>query len=226
MHGAHLRKGIQGLDEALLGQVAWRRHNDDEGLAGVAPFADDKVAEVALLRLLVVGREGLLVRPRLDGIADRVTEVGREPAALDVEHLVPAPGLVEAECDPAAVVLLEGVLELVPVAEDGLGREERLEREALEATDPGKRVRDLRLLCLDLRLVGEILEATTAASGVVRAWRLDARRACLDDLERRRLGVVSFHLRHPGTNRVSRKPAADEDDEPVQARDAVPAVGE
>jgi hypothetical protein len=38
--------------------------------------------------------------------------------------------------------------------------------------------------------------------------------------------VVPLHLRHAGADDVPREPAADEDDEPVQARDAVPAVGE
>ena len=50
-----------------------------------------------MLLLLVVGLEPLGARPLADGLADRVAEVGREPAALDVEHLVPAAGPVEAE---------------------------------------------------------------------------------------------------------------------------------
>ena len=43
------------------------------------------------------GLEQLLARPLAHGVADRVAEVGREPALLDVEHLVPAAGAVEAE---------------------------------------------------------------------------------------------------------------------------------
>ena len=46
------------------------------------------------------------------------------------------------------------------------------------------------------------------------------------DLQRQRLGVVPLHFRHARAHRVAREAAADEDDEPVEARDAVPAVGE
>ena len=45
----------------------------------------------------VYGREPLLARPVAHGVADRVAEIGRQPALLDLEHLVPAARPVEAE---------------------------------------------------------------------------------------------------------------------------------
>ena len=51
-------------------------------------------------------------------------------------------------------------------------------------------------------------------------------RAGLEHLDRERLRVAALHLRHPRADEVAGKPAADEDDEAVQPRDAVPAVGE
>ena len=48
----------------------------------------------------------------------------------------------------------------------------------------------------------------------------------LEHVDGERLGEAALHLRHPGPDAVAGQPAADEDDEPVQARDAVAAVGE
>ena len=61
------------------------------------------MAQVALLPLLVVGGKPLGARPGLHRLPDPVPEVGREPAAVDVEHLVPAARPVEAEPDRAVV---------------------------------------------------------------------------------------------------------------------------
>ena len=58
------------------------------------------------------------------------------------------------------------------------------------------------------------------------ARRVDPQRAGLDDLGRERLGVIPLHLRHPGADAVARQAAPDEDDEAVEARDAVAAVRE
>ena len=82
------------------------------------------------------------------------------------------------------------------------------------------------LLRRDLALVVEILEAAAAARRVMGARRLDALRRRLEHLRRERLGEAALDLRHPRTHPVARKPAADEDDEAVQARDAVAAVRE
>src|SRR5581483_3401498 len=48
----------------------------------------------------------------------------------------------------------------------------------------------------------------------------------LDDLGRDRFRVTALHLRDPRADAVAWEPAADEDDEPVEPRDAVPAVRE
>src|SRR5580765_8673215 len=102
--------------------------------------------------------EPLLAGPVAHAVANRVAEVRREPAALDLEHLVPAASLVEAE-RRAVGRLRERVLQLVAVVEDRLGRDDFLERRLLDAAEPAQRVQDLSLLLLELRLVREILEA-------------------------------------------------------------------
>ena len=58
------------------------------------------------------------------------------------------------------------------------------------------------------------------------AWRLDAQRARLQDFGDERLRVAPLHLRNARANRVTGQAASHEDDESVQARDAVSAVGE
>ena len=58
------------------------------------------------------------------------------------------------------------------------------------------------------------------------ARRVDALRPRLEDLDRERLGVVPLHLRDPRADAVAGQPAAHEDDEAVEPRDAVPAEGE
>ena len=130
------------------------------------------MAEVAGLVLLVVGFEVLGAGPVADGVADRVADVGREPAPLDLQHLVPAPRLVEAE-RRARRRLRERVLELVAVVEDLFGGDDRLQRRLCEASDPLERVPHLVVLRGDLCLVGEVLEAAAAAGRVVVARRVD-----------------------------------------------------
>ena len=83
----------------------------------------------------------------------------------------------------------------------------------------------LLVLGCQLALVAEILEAA-AAAGVVGAGGVDPLRRRLQHLGRERLGEAALHLRHPRADAVAGKAAADEDDEPVQAGDAVAAVGE
>ena len=68
--------------------------------------------------------------------------------------------------------------------------------------------------------------SATAAGRVVRARRLDALRRPVEHLGHERLGEAALHLRHASAHTIARKPAPDEDDEPVQACDAVAAVGE
>jgi hypothetical protein len=82
------------------------------------------------------------------------------------------------------------------------------------------------VLLRHLLLVGEVLEPAAAARGVVRARRVDVFLPDSDDLGRDGLGVVPLHLRYPRLHGVAGQAAADEDDEPVQPRDAVPAVRE
>jgi hypothetical protein len=223
---AHLRKASQRLHEGVCRQVAGRGHEEDERLPGVSPFTHDQVAEETCLALLVVRREDLVARPLPYGVPNSIAEVGREPACVDVKHLVPAPRSVETEGD-SVLPGCERVLELVAVVEDGLRRNGGLELEAGQLCDSLERVSNLRGLRLQLRVVGEILKAAPAAAlVVVPARRLDARRARFDDLERDGLRVVSLHLRDARAHGVTREPAPDEHDEAVQPRHAVPAVSE
>ena len=174
---------------------------------------------------LVVRLEALRARPVAHRLPDRVPEVGREPALADVQHLVPAAGPMEAERGTVRR-RRERVLHLVPVVERRLGRDDRLERRVLDSADPAERLLDLRRLRLELRLVREVLEPAASAGRVVLARRVDPRRSRLDDLERERFRVVALHPGHARADDVARQPAADEDDEAVQSRDAVPAVRE
>ena len=183
------------------------------------------MAQIAAVIGLVVGDEPLLARPVADGVSDRVAEVGRQPALLDLEHLVPAASLVEAE-RRAGRRLRERVLELVAVEERRLGGKDRVERRLRYPTDPLERVSNLVFLRRRLHRVVEVLEAAAAAGRVVRARRLDALRRRVEHLGHERLGEAALHLRHARAHTIARKPAPDEDDEAVQARDAVPAVGE
>ena len=197
----------------------------DERLTGVSPLADDEVAQEAGVLGLVVRLEALRAGPVAHRLPDRVPEVGREPALADVQHLVPAAGPVEAERG-AVRCRRERVLELVPVVERRLGRDDRLERRVVDSADPAERLLDLRRLRLELRLVREVLEPAASAGRVVLARRVDPRRSRLDDLERERFRVVALHPGHARADDVAGQPAADEDDEAVQSRNAVPAVRE
>ena len=58
------------------------------------------------------------------------------------------------------------------------------------------------------------------------AGRVDALGAGLEDVDGEGLRVAPLDLRDARANGVARQPAADEDHEPVQPRDAVAAVGE
>ncbi len=107
--------------------------------------------------------------------------------------------------------------------EPGCRGQDWLQGRIAEATEADECIPHLGLLLRDLFLVGEILEAAAAAGRVVGARGVDAERAAGDDLLGDRLGEPPLHLRHSGTDRVARQPAPDEDDEAVEAGDAVAA---
>ena len=110
--------------------------------------------------------------------------------------------------------------------EERFRRDRGLDCEAGELPDPLERVDDLARLGVELCLVSKVLEAAAAALGKVLAGSVDARRSRLDDLHRHGLGMTPFHLRHASADLVAREAAPYEDDEPVQPRDSVAAVGE
>jgi hypothetical protein len=110
--------------------------------------------------------------------------------------------------------------------EDRLRRNSGLELEVGKAADPGQGVRDLARFGLELPLVRKILEAAAAARRIVHAGSLDAVGARLEHFDGDRLRVASLHLGDARSNGVAREAAPDEDDEAVQPRNAVTAVGE
>ena len=103
MDRAHLGEAPQDVDEvAGLEALAGRRHEHDERLPGVAPLADDEVAEVPGPRLLVVRLEPFLASPVANREPDRIPDIGGQEAHLDPDDLVPPAGTMEAEIDPPA----------------------------------------------------------------------------------------------------------------------------
>ena len=227
MDRAHLGELPQRSDEPVRAlEVARRGHELHQRLARVPPLPHDEVPQIAGVRLLVERRQAFLLGPVAHSLSNRVPEVGREPAAVDLEHLVPPPCAMEPERRTARR-RRERVLELVPVVELLLGREDRLERRLGDPADSPQRVTDLRLLRGDLGLVAEILEAAAAAPFVVvLARRVRALRAGDEHLRRGRLGEPALHLGHLGANGVAGQPPANENDEAVQPGNAVAAVGE
>jgi hypothetical protein len=108
----------------------------------------------------------------------------------------------------------------------GLARKDPLERRLGDAREPLQRVAHLHLLLLELRLVGEILEAAAAACGEVRARGVDSLGPRPQDLGRERLRVAALDLRHPRPDAVAGEPSPHEDDEAVEPRDSIAAVCE
>ena len=110
---------------------------------------------------LVVCLEALRARPVANGLADRVAEVGRQPAAAMSSTSSQRPARWKPRAGPWS--LRERVLELVAVVEDGLGRDDLFQRRLGDAPDAPQGVGDLLGLRLDLRLVREVLEPAPAA---------------------------------------------------------------
>ena len=95
MNRTNLGEAAQGIHKAAGVELLSRGGNElDEHLSRVHSFANDEVPEIARVLGLVVGDEPVTARPLAHGVADRVTEIGGQPALLDLEHLVPASCLV------------------------------------------------------------------------------------------------------------------------------------
>ena len=185
------------------------------------------MTEVAGLRVLVVRLEALDARPLLDRLANRVADIGRQQALLDVDHLVPAAGPMEAEHEVGAVrAVRERVLELVAVAILGPRGNDRVDGRIDEPPETRERVADLRLLRLDLARVGEVLEPAAAADTEMPTRRVDPigtglEHGCLD-----RLGESTLDLRRASAHEIARETSAHEHDEAVEPPDSVASVGE
>src|SRR4030095_1807693 len=131
-------------------KLAGRSHEQDEHLTGVPAFPIDEVAQVAGPPGLVVRAQTRLAGPLPYGEPDRIAEIRREPAAFDAEDFVPAAGLVKAERRTVRS-LRERILELVPVVEDRLGRNDRLEGWFRDPGDPHEGGVDLIPFLIELR---------------------------------------------------------------------------
>ena len=227
MQRAHLRERAHDIDEiAALELLAGCGHELHERLPRVPPFANDEMPEIPGAVFLRVRIEPLLARPIADRCTEVVVEVRGEPALADVEHLVPAAGPVQAE-HRSVRRLRERVLHLVAVMEDvGLARDDVLERRLSDTRDALERVAHLRMLLRELRAVLEILKTAAAARGEMLTRSFDALLPGPHDLGGERLCVRALHLRHARANAVAGQPASHEDDEAVEAGDAVAAVRE
>src|SRR5262249_62342779 len=100
--------------------------------ASVPTLTEGGVPQVAPPTGRVGAAEPLRPRPFAHAIPNGVAELGRQPALLDLEHLVPPACLVKADRRPV-LELREGVFELVPVVEDLLRGDDRLDRRRVEA---------------------------------------------------------------------------------------------
>ena len=98
--------------------------------------------------------------------------------------------------------------------------------EVAEPADALQRVADLRLLVLELALVGEVLPAAAAAVAEVRARRLDVIRPERERLDADRLAVPLLDLDDARADAIAGQPAGDEDDDAIVPRDAAPTEGE
>src|SRR5262249_59630218 len=123
--------------------------------------ADDEVAAEGLVRLRVVDAQALLAGPVTYGVADRVAQSRGQPAGLDRQHLVPSAGAMETG-GRAFGRIGERILELVPVVERLVGREDRPRRGLTTAAAPLQRGANLGLPGLHLRLGGPVLGTAAA----------------------------------------------------------------
>ena len=131
----------------------------------------------------------------------------------------------------AAFLLGERVLHLVAIPPRLGHAADRLEDVAVgavgaQATDVGQRLHDLLLLEAQLRLVAQGLPLAAAALVGARAVRADAQGRGVEELDDARLGEAALAARDADAHAVAGQAAAHEEDEVVDARDALAAVGE
>ena len=204
MDRAHLGEPPKDVHEvSRLEPLAGSGHDDDERLARVATLAHHEVAQVPRPAGLVVRLELLLAGPVANGETDRVSEIGGQEALLDPDDLVPTSRAMESEID-AVFGRRERVLELVAIAELGCGGHDRLERRLGKASDANERITNLARLLRELRVVREILEATSAADPEVPTRSRDPGCARNRQVGDDTLGEAALHLRDARTNGVAR----------------------
>jgi hypothetical protein len=108
------RVGVGGGDQSRLDR------------AGTATFADDQVAQQALVGAPVIGRQALLSTPGDDPLAGGVSRLGGEQAVIKRDDLIPAPRGVKAALKLSGRTGAERVLELVAIAPLLLGAGRRV----------------------------------------------------------------------------------------------------
>ena len=133
---------------------------------------------------------------------------------------------MQAEQQLAVLGLSERELHLVAVAPGIVHAADGIELVAFEVADALQRLDDLLLLELELGVVGEGLPLAAAAVLSVLAHGRDAAWRSAEELDDPRLSVTLLAPRDLGAYAVAGHGPAHEDDELVEARDALPAVGE
>ena len=207
--------GEPGGDEEVEQQIAAR-----------ACFANDQVAQQPAVALPRERAQAQLARGLSDRVAGSVHRLRRQQAVGHVDDLPPGPALVQAQDEAALVVLPERELHLVAVAPRVVHAADGLEPVVGEVCDALQRVDNLLLLVLELGGVLQRLPLAPTALPCVAAARSHPARGGGEELERLGLRVRRAALDDACQHAVAGHGAADEDDELIQARDALPAVGE
>ena len=171
--------------EAVAIDPPGARHQPDLELAASPALAHHQIPQHAFAGTPVIRNEALRPAPLHDPLARRVPVLGGEQAVGDLDDLIPAARRVEATDEPVAGTGAERILELVPVSPRLDGLDDRLELESVETADPSQGIPDLRMLGLELALVGQHLPRRPG----VRGARLHALRTGLEHLDRPGLGV-------------------------------------
>ena len=223
--GAAARLGDAPRELLLLGEPGGDEQVEQQ-VAARAPFAHHEVPQQAAVAVARERPQSEVAARLRHGHAGAVHALGGQQAVDDVDDLLPGPALVQPEDQPSVFLLAERELHLVAVAPRVVHAADGLQLVLGEVRDALQGVHHLLLLELQLRRVVQRLPLAAAALLRVAAARRDAAGRGSDDLEGLRLGVRLAPLGHAREHVVAGYRSAHEHDELVQARDALPAVGE
>ncbi len=212
--------------ERYLPRPSWvdiRRHEHEQHVARALRVPDNQVAQLALVEALVVAGESRTARPALHGVLGRIRWRGDQEAAIDLEHLVPASGTMEAERRPL-LRLRKRQLDLIAVLEIFLGADDRLDRHVGQVCDARNGVAHELLFLLELRGVCERLPAAPTAGTNVWARRLDTIGTRCEQFNNISLAVLATGRANAHTHVIAGQRTIDKNYETINARDATTAV--